>query len=119
MVKGNISVFIEAEIIEQAREKKINISRAAEEGIAAALGQEIIRPRKKSKVDDLLESGNQKLEEMVIRVMEDPSRGIGNTVKLIKRMLGIQLSLEETQEYFQRLKEKGVVAEEIKGKGED
>jgi hypothetical protein len=105
MTKGLITVSVDVGIIEEARRKGINISEAAESGIAQFSGQSIQRIQKLSKVVDLINNSNPLLEEKVIFVMEKPDLGPSKARDIIKRMAGTRLSITEVKEYFKTLKE--------------
>jgi hypothetical protein len=105
MKKTNLSVTIDVEIYEEARRKGINISSAAEAGIAAASGQSIKIVHKRTKVDDLTDSTDENFKEMIKNVVERPGSGVGSAVKIIKRIQGIALSLKEAEEFYERIKE--------------
>lgn len=102
MPKSAVTVTIETEIIEEARRKAINISEAAERGIAEASGQSRKTEHKQTKVEDLIANSEPDFIEKIKRVMEKPELGVGKAVQITKRMKGTRLSLSEMQEFYDK-----------------
>jgi len=102
MPKSLTSVTIDTEILEEARKRAINISEAAERGIAEASGQSRKAIHKQSKVDDLIANSEPDFIEKIKRVMENRDLGVGKAVQITKRIKGTRLSLTEMQEFYDR-----------------
>jgi len=104
MPKSAVTVTIETDIIEEARRKAINISEAAEAGIAQFSGQSRKVIHKVTKVDDLIANGEPAFKQKIKNVMENPKLGAGKAVQITKRMTGTRLSLSEMKEFYNKIK---------------
>jgi len=98
MTKSTISAVIESELLEEARKKNINISQAAESGIASVLlmGDSNDFKRKPNKIERVLENlSSPAREDIIIRFKRDGFKHIKDLKKRILESTGIKLNDED------------------------
>ena len=108
MSKSTISVTIETTLLEKARELKINISAAAESGIAKRVKEPLPEYKKQVKQDRLESIISLLSPETKAELAEGLSKG-GLFAKAwkkgyVKRLTGFNISTEEALELGRRLK---------------
>ena len=107
MVKTNKTFSIEIEIYEEARRKGINLSEAAEMGIAQAVQMAIPDKIKKQtpieKAQDAFEERPEFKSRFITALKEDTSFAKG-WKNIILNETGIKLSQEETIQLFLKFK---------------
>jgi len=112
MTKSNITVSVETEIVEESRKKGINISEAAEAGIANAVGMGGVmesrdRAEREDKFREVFDSLTKQEKVGIINAL-NPDNGnkyVEGWIKIIKLKTGKKFTTLEIKDLYDYVKE--------------
>jgi len=102
MTKTTIAVTIETEVVEHARERGINISEAAEQGIRSALNEG--PAEKEDRIQNVLNSLTEAQRKTILDVYERKGTLPIGWIRVIKESTGIRITTHDLEIMVEKLK---------------